>query len=915
MAEKYNTREERRKQGQTQKKGQKTGPKKPTNMLKRIFLILVTIGIIGLVAGGAAMAYFISDAPKLDAKLLKDPVTSKILDENGKLLAEIGKENRDYVNYEDIPDLVEEAFLATEDSRFYEHHGVDFLRLGSAVIANFKNGFGSEGASTLTQQVIKRSYLTPDKTIKRKVQEMWLSIQLERKYTKEEIFEMYVNKIFFANRANGILTASQTYYGKDLNELKLNEAAMLVGLPQSPSRYDPYKYPERAKERRDIVLHLMNKHGYITETEMKNAQSIDITEGLQEIDKSQIDTTAYDAFIDLVIEEVGDMGDYNVFTDGLEIQTTIDKDAQEYVYNMLNSDEIINYPSKDLQAGVTLLDTETGEIKAVGGGRNTTVKRGWNYATDAKRSPGSTIKPILDYGPAVEYLNWSTYHQIKDEEYTYSDGTSLKNASGRHYGTVTTREALARSLNIPALKTLQAVGLDRARDFAADLGIPFDKEITESAALGGGKDVSTLELAGAYSSFGNNGIYNEPHSVKKIVLRDKTTIKNKTESKPVMKDSTAFIVTDMLKSVMKEPYGTGRLANIPSLPVAGKTGSTNFTPEQRAANNIPSSGVKDSWMAGYTTNYTVAVWAGYDNASGEKMEYLGESSQRIPKSIFKNLMEHMAQSKETKDFDQPDSVVKVGVIKGSNPAVKANEYTPSSKITYEYYVKGHEPTQVTTEYEKIDSPGINASYNQESNEINLSWSYPKGNGNTQFEVKMSVDGGAESVLKKSKDTSLTIPNPTPGSKYTFSVVALVDNQQSDPASTSVKIPAEAEAPEDTEDEEIEDPAEGEDPEQETPAEGEEDKQDEDKNNNGENGNNGNDENNGNTGNNGNGNNTDDGNGNGNGNNTDDGNGNNGDEDVEGGDDATDPGTVEEEKPGETPDPNPNPDPDPNKDTE
>ena len=209
-------------------------------------------------------------------------------------------------------------------------------------------------------------------------------------------------------------------------------------------------------------------------------------------------------------------------------------------------------------------------------------------------------------------------------------------------------------------------------------------------------------------------------------------------------------------------------------------------------------------------------------------------------------------------MNQPDSVVKVGIIKGSNPAVKANEYTPSDKITYEYYVKGHEPTQVTTEYEKMDSPGINASYNQESNEINLSWSYPKGNGNTQFEVKMSVDGGAQSVLKKSKDTSLTIPNPTPGSKYTFSVVAIVDNQQSDPASTSVEIPAEAEDPKGT-DEEIEDPAEGENPEQETPTEGE-DNQGERQSRRG-NGN-GNTENNGN-GNNGNGN--ENGNGNNNGN--------------------------------------------------
>lgn len=370
-----------------------------------------------------------------------------------------------------------------------------------------------------------------------------------------------------------------------------------------------------------------------------------------------------------------------------------------------------------------------------------------------------------------------------------------------------------------------------------------------------------------------------------------------------MKDSTAFIVTDMLKSVLNEPYGTGRLANIPGLPVAGKTGSTNFTPEQRAANNIPSSGVKDSWMAGYTTNYTVAVWAGYDNASGKKLEYLGDSSQRIPKAIFKNLMEHMAQTKETKDFDQPDSVVKVGVIKGSNPAVKANAYTPSSKITYEYYVKGHEPTQVTTEYEKIDKPSISASYDQEGNQINLSWAYPKGDGDTQFEVKMSVDGGAQSVLKKSKDTSLTIPNPTPGSKYTFSVVALADGQQSDPASTSVEIPAEAEEPEGT-DEEIEDPAEGENPDQETPAEGDEDKQDEDKNNNG-------DTDNGNTDNNGDGN-TDN---NGNGNNPDDGKGNTDDENVEDGNTGTDPGKVEEEKPGETPAPDPDPEKDKDQDTD
>ncbi|WP_110927650.1 transglycosylase domain-containing protein [Bacillus massiliglaciei] len=818
MAEEYKTREERRKMAA--KSSDKNAPKnnsgkkskKPRNLFKRVILILLTIGIIGLIAGGATFAYYVSGTPELDEKLLKDPVSSKILDSNGEVLAELGTENRDYVNYEDIPKKVENAFLATEDVRFYEHSGIDFRRLGGAVLANFTSGFGSQGASTLTQQVVKRSYLTPDKTIKRKVQEMWLSLQLERKYTKEEIFEMYVNKIFFANRANGILTASRTYYGKELKDLETNEIALLVGLPQSPSRYNPYTHPERAKERRDVVLHLMNKHGFISEEEMKKAQAIPVMQGIIEKDTSQIDTTPYDAYIDQVIEEVQGMGDYNIFTDGLEVHTTIDKDAQEYVYKLLNSNDIIKYPSEKLQAGITLLDTKTGEIKAIGGGRNTKVKRGFNFATDAKRSPGSTIKPIIDYGPAVEYLNWSTYQPIKDEPYSYSNGTPLKNASGSHYGTVTAREALARSLNIPALKALQEVGLDRAREFAVGLGIPFPQDMVESAAIGGGKDISTLELAGAMSSFGNEGIYNKPHTVSKIVLRDKTTIKNKVESKAVMKDSTAFIVTDMLKSVLNEDYGTGRLGKVPGLPAAAKTGSTNFTPEQRAQNNIPSNGVKDSWMTGYTTNYTVAIWAGYENKAGEKMEYLGDSSQRIPKYLFKNIMQHMATGKETKDFTKPDSVVKVDIVKGSNPAVKANQYTPKDRISSEYFVKGHEPTQVTKEFTKLKGPsGFSVTYDEEKQEIHGSWNY-SDEGSPDFETKVSIEGGGEQVLSVSGDTSFSIKDPQPGKKYSFSVTAILDGQRSDPAKQSVTIPEqteeEAEEPDENE-EEMEEPDENE----------------------------------------------------------------------------------------------------------
>ncbi|MGG3942826.1 PBP1A family penicillin-binding protein, partial [Peribacillus psychrosaccharolyticus] len=843
MAEKYNSRQERRKQTENQKKAKKK-PKR--GMFKRIMMILGIFVGIGLIAGGAAFAYFVSGTPELDESLLKDPIASKIYDVDKKLLSEEGIENREYVNYEDIPELVQDAVLATEDVRFYDHHGIDFYRLGAAVLSNVTNGFGSQGASTLTQQVVKRSYLTPDKTIKRKVQEMWLSIKLEQKYTKEEIFEMYVNKIFYGNRANGISTAAKTYYGKDLKDLTLNEVAMLVGLPQSPSNYEPYGHPDKAKKRRDVVLHLMNKHGYISKEEMEKNQAIAIEQGLKDKDTSKTDTTPYDAFIDEVIEEVQSMGDYNVYTDGLEIYTTIDRDAQEYVYKLLNTNDIVQYPNEKLQAGITLLDTESGEIRAIGGGRNTTVKRGFNYATEAKRSPGSTIKPIIDYGPAVEYLNWSTYQPIIDEPYQYTNGTPIKNAGGTYKGQVTAREALARSLNIPALKTYQAVeeyGEGKGREFAEKLGVPIDN-INESASIGSmDSGISSMELAGAYSAFGNNGIYNKPHTVTKIVLRDKTAIKQKVESKAVMKESTAFIISDMLKSVINESYGTGIRAKVPGLPMAGKTGSTNFTPEEKAANGIPADGVRDSWMGAYTTNYTVGVWAGYDNKPKEKLDYVGSSSQRIPKEIIKNLMQYVSKNKETKDFKQPNSVVKVQVVKGSNPAVLANSYTPSHRITNEYYVKGHEPTQVTKEYTKLGAPqGLTGAYNQELNEINLNWSYPtQDEGTPEFEVKVSIDGGGSNVLSLSSDTGLTIQSPTAGASYSFSVTAILNGQRSDAATTSVSVPGEIE------EEPIEEPEEEEIPEPEDPNQGtepdtgdnEEDPGDQDNGNNGNGNGNGN----------------------------------------------------------------------------
>ena len=385
----------------------------------------MALGIIGILTGVGTFAFLVKDTPKLDPKLLKDPISSKVLDKDGELISEVGSENREYVNYKDIPKQVEDAVLAVEDARFYKHHGLDPIRLAGAVVANFREGFGSEGASTITQQVIKNSFLTPEKTLKRKVQEAWMAYQLEQKYTKHQILEMYINKVFVSENSHGLATAAKIYYGKSLNELTLPEAAQIAGMPQSPNNYNPFDHPDLAEKRRNIVLTLMEQHGYITKEDMDAAKSVPVTASLVKEEERVRDEKPYDAFVDAVIDEVEKQGDFDIFSDGLTIHTTLDKNAQLHVNTILNTDEVIKYPDAEFQAGVALIDTKTGEIRAIGGGRNQEVKRGFNYAIDTKRQPGSTIKPVLDYAPAIEYLNWGTYQTIDDKPIKYSTVKSL----------------------------------------------------------------------------------------------------------------------------------------------------------------------------------------------------------------------------------------------------------------------------------------------------------------------------------------------------------------------------------------------------------------------------------------------------------------------------------------------------------
>ena len=785
MAGEYRSRMERRQARQKKARGKH----RAKDIAKKVFLAFLLAGFLTLVGGIVTFAVFVSDAPELDPQKLKVPLSSKIYDMDNNLIEEIGTEKRDWVEFDEIPELVKNAILATEDARFFEHSGIDLIRLGGAVISNITNGFGSQGASTITQQVVKMSFLSNEKTLKRKAQEAWLAFQLERAFTKEEIFELYVNKVNMGGNIYGIKKAAKTYFNKDLDELTLPEAALIAGLPQRPNAYNPFVNPDLADQRKNTVLKLMNQHGFISNKEMKEAQNTPISTLIANPEETVADDSPYDSFIDQIIDEVEEMG-YNAYTDGLEIYTTMDPKAQEMVYKILNTNDYVEWPNDKIQSGVILLDTKTGEIRAIGGGRNQTVRRGLNYAFDIKRQPGSTAKPILAYGPAIEYLHWSTYQIIDDSKHTYSNGQPVNNFDNRYVGEQTLRYHLMKSRNVPAVKAIQAVGTEKAQEFAEKLGIPFYGEpVYESYAIGGfNKGIAPIHLAGAYAAFGNGGVYNKPHAIRKIVLSDGVTKIHLTPDPVIaMSDYTAFMISDVLKDVLSSA-GTGASARVSGVPIAGKTGTSNYTDDEIKRWNLKKSDSPDSWFVGYSTNYTTAVWVGYKDRSHPV------DNSKLPQEVFRHLMAYVHKNIETPDFQMPASVVKLGIVKGSNPPKLASPFTPEDQIVYEYFVKGYEPKETGTENLTVPPVGnLSVNYDSKNNKAVLNWDYANIQG-IQFEVYVSIEGSADQLVAQTDKTGLNVENVAPGLKYTFTVYATYDGKKSEPKKAKLDLSALSENP-------------------------------------------------------------------------------------------------------------------------
>jgi len=645
----------------------------------RLGVVLFSFVIVAAVCAGIALLYVcVKDLPALSPELLESGASTMIYDKDENLVTQIGVKNSVPVELESVPKQVRNAFLAIEDPRFYQHHGISLRGIARAAWSDLRSGSIQEGGSTITQQLVKISFLTPEKKVKRKIQEIILAFQVERRYTKDEILEMYLNNIYLGEGAYGIQAAAQTYFGKGIGDLALDEAALLGGLPQAPSAYSPFRDLQAALSRRDMVLDSMVRNNFISENQAEEAKAVTPKLETEEIAGRQY---PYPYFLDYITDKLTDQyGEAEVFKSGLKVFTTLDPKIQQAAETAMARKA--NFPSSitdangilQPQGAVVVIEPHTGYIKALVGGREHTQKRQWNRATMTTRQPGSAFKPIAAYGPAIEYKGLGPASVIDDIPVSYG-AYEPKNFDGRYRGLITLREALTDSVNVAAVKLLMNdVGLGESIKFASGLGIRLDPaHHGASMALGGlHSGVTPLQMAGAYAAFANQGIYTEPVAILKVEKSDGVILEQHVpKQRRAMKPTTAYLVTDMLRSVVQRGTGTG--AQI-GRPAAGKTGTTD-------------NGV-DIWFAGYTPELAAAVWIGYDNNQTPMPQAFGGT---YPARIWQEIMSRALSNTSVQDFVCPAGIVTVtadgksGLLPGPN--------TPNDTLVTDLFAEGTVPAE------------------------------------------------------------------------------------------------------------------------------------------------------------------------------------------------------------------------------
>jgi penicillin-binding protein 2A len=648
---------------------------------------LIALGILigSLIAGFFAYLFIIMAGDYvIDEKDLVMDSATLLVDQKGNKLTKIYKENREIVDIEKIPVHVQEAFVAVEDSRFYKHKGIDAKAIARAVYKDIMAGSKVEGGSTITQQLAKNVFLSHEKSWLRKTKEAVIAINLERRYTKDKILEMYLNQIYFGHGAYGIQLASKTYFNKNASELTVEEGALLAGLPKAPSYYSPIKHPEAAKERRDLVLSLMEKQNYLSPSETVRAQGRTIALDVYQEEQNP----AYLTYIDMVIHEAREK--YHISREelrqgGYKIVVPMDPGVQEDVYRHFQEGRyFIGTGEAKPEGAMVLMNSKTGGLLAAQGGREY-VTEGLNRVL-VKRQPGSTFKPLSVYGPALESDKYKPYSMLRDEELSYN-GYEPKNYNGSYSGKVSMVEAVTNSINSSAVWLLNKLGVDYAKEYLIELGMPIEDRGL-GIALGGIDDgVSPLQMVKAYRSFAHEGKTIEPYVISRIYDHNGKLIgEAKREEKKVWSKQNAWYMTRMLQQVVQNGTGSDGAEN---MEIAGKTGTTNFPAVKR--------GNKDVWFVGYTPEVVGAVWIGYDKTTKES--HLNSGSAQ-PTLLFKQVVNEMPSQKglafkkpaKVKDLEPPIDLIEVedlraafGVGDFGMPSVKLN-WTPSNDERLQYKI-------------------------------------------------------------------------------------------------------------------------------------------------------------------------------------------------------------------------------------
>lgn len=726
---KKNNKETRNRKNSKEKKS-----KSSRKLWKKIVTVILILCIICILAFAAFFAIIAITAPKFEPEAFNTQEQTVIYDINGDVIATLGTEKRENISYEDLPQVLIDAIVATEDSRFFEHNGVDLPRFIKATVLQLLGQNEAGGASTLTMQIVKNNLTkknkietNPIKKIIRKFQDVYLAVfKVEKKYSKESIMEFYVNDSFLGR--SGVEETSKYFFNKSTSDLTLPEAALIAGLFQSPGLDNPYKSIENAEERRDTVLYLMARHGYITKEEAEFAKSISIESLLA---NNNIADGKYQGYIDTVVDEVEEKTGKNPYTIPMKIYTTMEPSIQNGIDNILSGKDF-TWENDVVQAGIAIVNAETGAISAIGTGRNRVGERSFNFATQARRQPGSTAKPLFDYGPAMEYNNYSTYQLFNDEPWTYTNGPSVGNWDGGYGGLMTLRYAVQYSRNVPALKTFQEVGPKNIVKFVNSLGLDIalnsssenyklnangsDNAINEAYSIGGtALGFTPLEMASAYSGFASGGYYTEPYTVTKIEYRNTDEVwEYKPKRERVMSDSTAYLMNNVLESAVTGGFNGGAL--VWGSHVAAKTGTSNFSQETLKKYGLPSYAVNDIWTVAYTSKYSIALWYGYKEISSEY--YITNNVQK--EAVMRKIMAHIP--KDTVGFTMPSSVVASQVEMYTYPAKLPSENTPSNLIKTEYFKKGTQPTEVSERFATINDVK-NVKTAIVNNTITLSWDF------------------------------------------------------------------------------------------------------------------------------------------------------------------------------------------------